>query len=266
MSKDCFENEVVLITGANSGIGAATARAFAREGASVVAHYLGVKPGASPKSVSYEHAVLGKPAADALVDEILLDSGRAVAVEGDLLEPNTASALFDLAEREFGRVDILVNNAAHCTLPDDILHADTRGFDNHFHVNARAPMLLIAEFVRRYNARRGSKGSIVNISTDAAQNFPTQICYGASKAALEALTRSIAFEIGPLGIRVNAVAPGPVQTGYITPQMEKDLLPWIPLRRLGMPEDIADVVVFLASDKARWLTGAVLRVSGGHVV
>jgi 3-oxoacyl-[acyl-carrier protein] reductase len=106
----------------------------------------------------------------------------------------------------------------------------------------------------------------VNVSTDAARAFAWQIGYGASKAALEALTRSAALDLGPLGITVNAVAPGPVQTGYITPEIERRLLPEIPLRRVGSPEDVADVVVFLASVQARWITGAGLPVAGGHAL
>jgi 3-oxoacyl-[acyl-carrier protein] reductase len=138
--------------------------------------------------------------------------------------------------------------------------------DRYFAVNARAPVLLMREFAQRYQARGATYGRIVNISTDAARAFATQIAYGASKSALEAFTRSVAWELGPLGITVNAVAPGPVQTGWIAPELEERLLPSIPLRRLGTPGDIADAVVFFASEQARWITGQVVQVAGGHAL
>jgi len=183
-------------------------------------------------------------------------------VAADLLDPASAAAVFDGA----GAVDVLVNNAAHCELPDTIVDASAAALDRHFAVNARAAALLMAEFVRRHQARGATYGRIVNVSTDAARAFATQIGYGASKAALEALTRSVAVDVGPLGITVNAVAPGPVQTGWIDAELERQVVPWIPLRRLGTPEDIADAVVFLASEQARWITGQVIQVAGGHAL
>jgi 3-oxoacyl-[acyl-carrier protein] reductase len=109
-------------------------------------------------------------------------------------------------------------------------------------------------------------GRIVNISTDWARAFAGEIAYGASKAALEAFTRSIAIEAGGLGITVNAVAAGPVETGYITPEIEARVLPGIPMGRIGAPQDIAAAVVFLCSAQAAWITGQVLQVAGGHAL
>ena len=126
--------------------------------------------------------------------------------------------------------------------------------------------LMMGEYVRRHVARRARWGRIINVSTDGAYCFPGDVSYGASKAALEVYSRSAAKEVGRYGITVNIVAPGPIQTGWITPELQRELLSAIPLGRVGQPEDVADVIVFLASQQAAWLTGQLLYVGGGHVV
>jgi 3-oxoacyl-[acyl-carrier protein] reductase len=123
---------------------------------------------------------------------------------------------------------------------------------------------MIAEFARRHIARGARWGRIVNVSTAGAERFPSEISYGASKYALESYTRSAAMELGKFGINVNVVSPGPVQTGWITAELERAILPTIPLGRTGNPEDVADVIVFLASHQARWVTGQRIYVGGGH--
>ena len=261
-----LNGRVVLVSGANSGIGAATARAFAAQGATLVLHYLDHQRPPVEVGTNFEHEVPGAPAAEVLATEITIAGGRAVPVAVDLSDPDAALRLFDAAEAQAGPVDILVNNAAHCESPDTILRITAGTLDRHFAVNTRAPVLLIHEYARRHHQRGGKAGRIINLSTDAARAFATQIAYGASKAALEAFTRSTAVELGPLGITVNAVAPGPVQTGWITPELEEQILLGIPLRRVGAPEDIASAIVFLASEQARWITGQVLQVAGGHAL
>jgi 3-oxoacyl-[acyl-carrier protein] reductase len=272
-----LEDRVVLITGGNHGIGAATARAFAVQGARVFITYLRLSPrdyGIEPEEarrakepgLPLYHATQAR-SADEVVGEIRKGGGMAESWETDLADPATIPELFDLAEQKFGPVRVLVNNAAYCeTPPDTIFSTSKESIDEHFAVNTRAAVLLMAELVRRHKERGGRWGRVINVSTDAAQNFGGQISYGASKAATEAFTRSMATEVGPLGITVNSVAPGPVQTGYITRESEEELLPGIPLCRIGDPQDIADAIVFLASEQARWITGQVIKVSGGHAI
>jgi 3-oxoacyl-[acyl-carrier protein] reductase len=271
-----LRGKVVLVTGANNplGIGAATARAFAGQGAKVFITYLRLAPEAyrisqeeagqaTTPGMPLYHAQRARPA-DAVVEEIRSAGGQVAAREADLTDPAMIHQLFDWVAAAFGPVDVLVNNAAHYEDPDTIFTTSAESIDRTFAVNARTTVLMIAEYVRRYQQRNGQWGRIVNLSTDAAQTFAGQIAYGASKAAVEAFTRSIAIEVGPLGITVNTVAPGPVQTGYIAREVEEREIARIPLGRIGRPEDIADVIVFLASEQARWLTGNVLKVSGGH--
>jgi 3-oxoacyl-[acyl-carrier protein] reductase len=264
-----FEGKSVLVTGANNplGIGAATARAFALRGAKVALTYLKMPPlEERPVTTGLAFYQLQRAkSADETVQSIIRDGGSAVAMEFDLAACDVAPKLFDWAEASLGPVDILINNAAHYEAEGDkILSITAAGVDRTLSVNIRAAILLIQEFVLRHRRRKATFGRVINLSTDAAQSFAGQITYGASKAGIEALTRSLAKEIGPCGITINAVAPGPVQTGYISPQTEAELIQSIPLGRIGTPQDIANAILFLTSDEADWVTGQVIRVSGGH--
>ena len=136
--------------------------------------------------------------------------------------------------------------------------------DRHFAVNSRAVAMLMSTFARRIIERKTQWGRIINISADCAWGCPKEISYRASKYALESYSRSAAAELGPYGITVNVVSPGPVQSGYITAEIEQMLIPDIPLRRVGQPEDIANAVIFFASEQAGWITGQVIFVHGGH--
>jgi 3-oxoacyl-[acyl-carrier protein] reductase len=248
----------VLVTGGAGNIGAAISRAFAAVGARVAVHHLPANP-AEPGGVHWAHVTPPREAAEGLAAEV---GGAAVAA--DLSEPDAAGRLVDAAENQFGPINVLVNNAAHCETPDDIDSLTAESLERHYRVNTIAPALLISEVARRHRA--GTPLCVVNISTDAARAFPGQLGYGTSKAALEGLTRATALDLGPRGIRVNAVAPGPVQTGWMTDDVVNQVVGSVPLRRVGEPADIADAAVFLASHQARWITGQVVQVAGGHAL
>jgi len=271
-----LNNRVALITGANHGIGAATAKALAAEGVKVFITYYRTSP--EDYGIDYEEAKTasepGMPLyhflrtkdAQEVVSEIVKDGGTADAWETDLRNPKNVSLLLDKVASRYGGVDILVNNAAEYRNNDAIDTITAEDIEKTYSVNVKATLLLISEFVKRCSKNKKRWGRIINLSTGPSQCFVKHISYGSSKAAIEAFTRSIAFEIGPFGITVNTVAPGATQTGYIPTKDEKELIPTIPLRRLGSPEDIADAILFLASDKASWITGQVLRVNGGRDV
>jgi 3-oxoacyl-[acyl-carrier protein] reductase len=249
---------VVLVTGGASGIGAAVARAFAKQGAKVAVHYLD-SADAAPEGAEWEHSIPARTEAEQLASSL----PNAVAIDVDLSEEGSETVLLDAVAASLGEVHVLINNAAHCESPDTYQELSTASLTRHYRVNAIAPAMLISELARR---RAGNEARVVNISTDAARAFPGQVGYGSSKAALEALTRAAAIDLGAQGIRVNAVAPGPVQTGWMSESLIREVATAIPLGRVGTPEDIADACVFLASHQARWITGQVLQVAGGHAL
>jgi 3-oxoacyl-[acyl-carrier protein] reductase len=285
-----LKDKIVLITGANHGIGAATARAFATQGAQVFITYYRDECDIAQSELERArragqggallYYAMQQQGADVLLEDIRSQGGAAYVLEADLANTENIPYLFDRCENEFGPVDILVNNHTYCVLetfdPARVTEQDfdvQEGFpirlpsagviDTHFAINARAYALMMSEYFQR-SIKRGSKwGRVINISTDAAHAHVANISYAASKHAIESYTRSAAAEMGKYGYTVNIVAPGPVQTGYIPPDSETEIARGTPLGRVGEPEDVADVIVFLASEQARWLTGQLLYVGGG---
>ena len=288
-----LKNKVALITGGNNpfGIGAAIARAFASQGTKVFIHYFR-QPAKQSNDDKKNHG-LQEPgltfffgqqtkSADEVLKSIRDAGGIAESWEGDLRKPENVHLLFEQTEKTFGHVDILVNNAAeyiadtflpHSTLGDKtelwedgpaISTINESSHNRHFSVNTRAVAILMSKFGGRIVERRKRWGRIINISADCAWGAPMEISYRASKYALESYSRSAAAELGPHGITVNIVSPGPVQSGYIPLEVEGELITDIPLKRIGRPEDIANAVVFFASEQAAWVTGQLLFVHGGH--
>ena len=265
-----LKNRVAIITGANNpqGIGATTAFAFAREGAKVVLVYKKVlrqfdknKTDRNGIDRYYESNAGNADIVESKLKEMNADY---IILESDISNEDAVKEIYSTVMERYGRIDILVNNAA----VDDENGFDTieritqKVIDDTFAVNVRGSILMIREFIKH----RNDYGRIINLSTDASQIFAGQITYGASKATLEALTRSIALEVGKYGITVNCVAPGPTQTGWIDADLEKSVIPLIPMGELIQPEDIAETILFLASEQARMLTGQVIKVSGGHAL
>ncbi len=287
-----LKDKVVLITGANNpyGIGAGVARAFAAQKARIFLHYLRQQDGSpqcnetelarTPGESFYRSQQAKSP--DEVLAELKKAGAEAHAWECDLSNSSMVPQLFEQAERVLGPVEILVNNAAYweadtfvppeAELTNKLVELwtdrpasiTTSIVDRIFSVNARAPALAMAEFARRHIGRGAQWGRIINVSTAGAERFPSEVSYGASKFALESYTRSAASELGKFGINVNVVSLGPVQTGWITPELEREILPTIPLGRVGKPDDVAEVIVFLASEQARWVTGQRIFVGGGH--
>jgi 3-oxoacyl-[acyl-carrier protein] reductase len=243
---DRLAGKVAIVTGGSRGIGAAICKRLARDGATVVVNY----------SRSASHA-------DGVVADIKSSGGKAVAVQADISDLAAIEKLFAQNLELHGKLDILVNNAGLSEFRA-IENIDEAFFESLFTVNVRAPLFAIQSAVRSM----GEGGRIVNITSSITKNpNPESSVYSATKAALETITRGLANEFGPRRITVNAVGPGVVATdmmdSMISPEWQQGIIAGTPLGRLGMPQDIADVVAFLASEDARWITGEIISVSGG---
>jgi 3-oxoacyl-[acyl-carrier protein] reductase len=244
-----LQGKVAIVTGASKGIGASIARSLASEGAAVVVNYAS-----------------SKKDADRVVADITRDGGRAIAVQANVAKPADIDRLFAETQSAFGRLDILVNNAGiYEFAPLEAVTEDN--FHTLFDTTVLGLLLASKAAVRHFD---GAGGSIINISSVASTTTPPNASvYSATKAAVDAVTRALAKELGPRNIRVNAINPGTVETegvhaaGFIGSDFLKDAIAKTPLGRLGQPQDIAPVAVFLASPEAAWVTGETLAVSGG---
>lgn len=265
-----LQGRVALVTGANQGIGAATAVALAAQGVAVFLTYKRLPAMAHPAYPEAYDEARGGDAAQ-VVRRIREAGGKAEAAEADLADPETPRRLFDLAEEALGPVEILVNNAsgwlADTFLPDGedglgrpLRPVDAAGHDRQFAVDTRAPALLIAEFARRHIARGATWGRIIGLTSGGPQGFPSEVSYGAAKAAQENYTMSAAHELGRYGVTANMVQPPVTDTGWITEEARQALTGLSPLRHIALPEDVADVITFLASHQARNVTAQIIRL------
>ncbi|MGF6807402.1 3-oxoacyl-[acyl-carrier protein] reductase [Paraburkholderia sp. Clong3] len=238
--------KVAIVTGASRGIGTAIAQRLANDGYAVAVNYA---------------ASAGE--ADALVSAIREAGGKAVAVQADVSKPGDVRRMFEITERELGKVDVLVNNAG-VMKPTPLADTPDALYDQAFDINVRGTFNTLREAAARLN----DGGRIVNFSTSVlALNLPGYGIYTATKAAVEAFTRVFAKELRGRNITVNAVAPGPIATALFlegkTDEQIETFAKMPPLQRLGEPEDVAGVVAFLVGPDAGWVNGQVLRANGG---
>lgn len=259
---------MALVSGANHGIGAATARLLARHGAAVLVTYLRTDASSQyPEPYRTSRRLDGQDVAAS----ILRDGGQAQAVEADLLDASVVPRLFAEAEESFGPVDILVNNATgHCAHDSfagrrapgkkspDTLTADI--FDKTFGVDARAGALMIAEFARRHIERRASWGRIIGLTSGGPMGFPGELSYGAAKAALENYTMAASVELGRLGVTANMVYPPVTDTGWVTDEVREFVNHSDDHIHVARPEDVAGVILLLCAPEASMITGSTVRM------
>lgn len=244
-----LRGKVAIVTGASKGIGAGIAKSLAAEGASVVVNYSSSREGA-----------------ERVVGEITDSGGTAVAVQGDVSKTADVERLLEETEKTFGALDVLVNNAGVFQF-DPLETVTETEFHREFNTNVLGPILMTQAAVKRFGPEGGS---VINVGSVVVRNPPPgSVVYTATKGALDSVTRVLASELGPRKIRVNSINPGVVETegahtlGVIGSDFEKELVARTPLGRVGQPEDIARVAVFLASEESRWMTGEILVAAGG---
>jgi 3-oxoacyl-[acyl-carrier protein] reductase len=244
-----LKGKVAVVTGASKGIGAAIAKSLSAAGAAVVVNY-----------------AVGKEGADRIVADIKASGGKAVAVKADVANAADLQELFVETKRAFDTLDVLVNNAGvYKFLPLEEITEEE--FHHQFNTNVLGTLLATKEAVKHFGP---NGGSVINISSIASAGGAQAAIYSGTKGAIDAITRGLAEELGPRKIRVNAIAPGEVETegthsgGIIGSDFEKAMIARTPLGRIGQPDDIARVAVFLASDDSAWLTGERLTAAGGY--
>jgi len=251
-----MSQRIALVTGASRriGIGAAVCRALAAQGVDVVFTYWNAYDQTMPWGQD-------TTAQSELETELKAMGVRCANVEADLSDPTTPARIMDFAEATLGGVSILVNNATY-SVNGDYAELDAAMLDAHYAVNIRGAFLLSTEFVKRFKAGRG--GRIINLTSGQSLGpMSNELAYAATKGAVEAFTLSLAGGVGEKGITVNAVDPGPTDTGWMDDDLKTYLAGRTPRGRVGLPEDAARLIAFLASEEAEWITGQVIHSHGG---
>lgn len=255
-SRGRLHGRTALVTGVSrrQGIGAAICYALAQAGANIFFTYWQAYDQTMPWGAD-------KADPSKLQQELQFLGVRAHSLEVDLSSPEAPTQVLDAAQAQLGHLSILVNNAAY-SVSDGFQALDARILDASYSVNLRATALLSVEFARRYPG--GAGGRIINLTSGQFKGpMLGEIAYAATKGAVDALTITLAAEVAAKRITVNAVNPGPTDTGWMTEAIKQELLPRFPMGRLGQPEDVARLVVFLASDDAQWITGQIIHSEGG---
>jgi 3-oxoacyl-[acyl-carrier protein] reductase len=243
-----LSGKVAIVTGASKGIGAQIAKQLAADGAAVVVNYASSKSGA-----------------DDVVAAILKDGGKAIAVQADVADGAQVKRLFDATKQAFGRLDVLVNNAGVFEF-GPLEQLTEAGFHRQFNINVLGVLLVTREALAYF----GASGSVINLSSITSVNpVPNSVVYSATKSAIDVVTKALANELAGRKIRVNAIAPGATVTEGLAAMgvddnAAKAMGAGLPMGRIGQPDDIARVAAFLASDRAAWVTGERITVSGGQ--
>ena len=243
-----LESKVALVTGASKGIGAAIARELAARGAAVAVNYAG-----------------GKAGAEKVVAEIKAAGGKAVAVQADLSNPDVIGPFVQAVADQLGPIDILINNAGVYEF-GPLEQVSPEQFNKMFNLNVLGLLLTTKEAVARFNPKGGS---VINISSVAADGVPGAAVYSATKGAADSVSAALSQELGPKKIRVNSLSPGMIVTegvqaaGFIGSDFEKESVKRTPLGRIGQPQDIALIAAFLASEESSWVNGQTIQAAGG---
>ncbi|BAH42557.1 putative oxidoreductase [Brevibacillus brevis NBRC 100599] len=253
-----LHGKIAIVTGASrlQGIGAAICKMLASHGADIFHTYWTAYDQSMTHGIQKDEPAI-------LQEEIKCYGVRCAGIEIDLSQPDAYKEVLDAAAAQLGAPSILVNNACHST-NDGFEALDIASLDAHYAINVRATTMLSVEFARRFSQQRG--GRIINMTSGQSKGpMVGEIAYAATKGAVDALTTTLAVEVATRGITVNAVNPGPTDTGWMNDEIKHYLLQQSPFGRVGQPKDAARLVAFLASDEAEWLTGQIMHSEGGFI-